>query len=87
MRLELANPDKVASIDASYHGGMRVTSVRTNSPADLAQIRAGDVLVGLLDYQTQTGKMSPGSWRNPTSRPQRPPSSTSCEATKYFGDL
>ncbi len=52
LRLELADAKKVRSIDASYRGGLRVTSVRSGSPADVAQIKPGDVLVGLLEWQT-----------------------------------
>jgi serine protease Do len=52
VRLEPADPNKVRSIDATYKGGLKVTSVRSNSPADKAQIRAGDTLVGLMEWQT-----------------------------------
>lgn len=52
LRLEPADPNKVRSVDPTYKGGLKVTSVRTNSPADKAQIRAGDTLVGLMEWQT-----------------------------------
>ncbi len=52
MRLEPADSNKVRSVDATYKGGLRVTSVRTNSPADNAQINTGDILVGLMEWQT-----------------------------------
>ena len=51
-RLEPASPTDVRRIDASYKGGLRVTSVRQNSPAFEAQIQTGDVLVGLMEWQT-----------------------------------
>ncbi len=52
LRLELADASKVRAIDASYKGGLKVVSVKPNSPAFNAQIKPGDVLVGLLDWQT-----------------------------------
>ncbi len=52
LRLEVADAAKVRSVDTNYKGGLRVTAVRPGSPAHQAQIKAGDVLVGLLDWQT-----------------------------------
>ncbi|MDX1926896.1 MAG: trypsin-like peptidase domain-containing protein [Pirellulaceae bacterium] len=52
VRLEVADASKVRAIDASYKGGLKVVSVKPNSPAFNAQIKPGDVLVGLLDWQT-----------------------------------
>lgn len=52
LRLEVADAAKVRSIDSNYKGGLRVTAVRPNSPAYHAQIKTGDVLVGLIDWQT-----------------------------------
>ncbi len=52
LRLELADAAKVRAVDSNYKGGLRVTSVRSNSPAFYAQIKPGDVLVGLLEWQT-----------------------------------
>lgn len=52
VRLEPASPQVVRDVDSSYKGGLRVTSVRPDSPAYAAQIQAGDILVGLLDWQT-----------------------------------
>lgn len=51
-RLELADSQKVRSSDSSYSGGFQVVSVRENSPAANAQIQPGDILVGLLEWQT-----------------------------------
>lgn len=52
LRLEIANPSVVRAVDSNYKGGLRVTSVRPNSPAFVAQIKTGDILVGLLEWQT-----------------------------------
>ncbi len=52
LRLEPANSATVRRIDSSYKGGLTVRSVQKNSPADRAQIQAGDILVGLMEWQT-----------------------------------
>jgi serine protease Do len=52
VRLEAANAAEVRRVDPSYKGGLRITAVRHNSPAYMAQIQAGDVLVGLMEWQT-----------------------------------
>lgn len=52
LRLEPAESNKVRSVDSTYKGGLRVVSVRAGSPADTAQISPGDILVGLLEWQT-----------------------------------
>ena len=52
LRLDIANANQVRRVDSSYKGGLRVTAVRQNSPADIAQIQVGDVLVGLMEWQT-----------------------------------
>jgi serine protease Do len=52
VQLEVANPQAVNRVDSSYKGGLVVRSVRNGSPADQAQIRTGDILVGLLEWQT-----------------------------------
>lgn len=44
--------NEVSRVDSNYHGGMRVTSVRAGSPAAKAGIRNGDILVGILTYET-----------------------------------
>lgn len=52
MRLEPANATQVRRIDANYEGGLRVQQVRKNSPASRASIQPGDILVGMLEWQT-----------------------------------
>lgn len=52
LRLEVADAGTVRTIDSNYKGGLRVTSVRRDSPAFAAQIQVGDVLVGLHEWQT-----------------------------------
>jgi serine protease Do len=52
LRLEPADSAKVRTVDATYKGGLKVVSVRSNSPADKAQISPGDILVGLMEWQT-----------------------------------
>lgn len=43
---------EVSRVDPNYQGGMRVTAVRAGSPAAKAGIRTGDILVGILTYET-----------------------------------
>jgi len=52
LRLEAATKAKVQSIDSTYQGGMIVVGVRPGSPAHKAPIQKGDILVGLLGWQT-----------------------------------
>lgn len=52
LRLEVADGGRVRQNDASYKGGLQVVAVRHGSPAYAAQIQTGDVLVGLLEWQT-----------------------------------
>jgi S1-C subfamily serine protease len=52
LRLADADPKKVRQADAHYKGGLRIWDVRDQSPAHAAQIRDGDILVGLIDWQT-----------------------------------
>lgn len=52
VQLDSANASQVRRVDSSYNGGLVVRSVQKNSPADAALIQPGDILVGLLDWQT-----------------------------------
>lgn len=52
LRLEVADASRVRENDASYKGGLRITAVRHGSAAYNAQIQTGDVLVGMLEWQT-----------------------------------
>jgi S1-C subfamily serine protease len=52
LKLEPADPAAVRSVDEPYRGGMLVVSVRNASPAAKASIQRGDILVGLLGWQT-----------------------------------
>jgi serine protease Do len=52
LRLEVATKAKVQSVDPTYQGGMLVVGVRPGSPAHKAPIQKGDILVGLLGWQT-----------------------------------
>jgi serine protease Do len=52
LRLEVANRSRVQTVDPTYQGGMVVVGVRPDSPAQRAPIQRGDILVGLLGWQT-----------------------------------
>jgi serine protease Do len=52
LRLEPVESQTVRMANASYQGGMRIISVRQGSPAQLASLKSGDTLVGLVGWQT-----------------------------------
>jgi serine protease Do len=52
LKVRTAEARQVQRIDASYNGGLVIIAVRENSPAHAAQLKSGDILVGLLDWQT-----------------------------------
>lgn len=52
LKLEVAPASAVRTSKTNYNGGLRVVSIRENSPAHAAQVQPGDILVGLLDWQT-----------------------------------
>lgn len=52
LRLTPAPAQTVRQQSSRYRGGLRVTSVRTNSPAARQGIRNGDILVGLHKWET-----------------------------------
>ena len=56
LRLKQADVQQVKQVDASYNGGLVVVAVRDQSPAFHAQLRPGDVLVGLMEWQTPNFK-------------------------------
>lgn len=56
VRLRSADAQQVRAVDASYTGGLVIESVRKNSPAHNAKLQSGDVLVGLLEWQTPNWK-------------------------------
>lgn len=52
IQLEATDSSYVRRVDSSYKGGLRIRSVRKGSPADEALIKKGDILVGLMEWQT-----------------------------------
>ncbi|GAB5403096.1 MAG: trypsin-like peptidase domain-containing protein [Aureliella sp.] len=52
IKLEVAPASAIRVAKANYTGGLRVVAIRENSPAAVAQVQPGDILVGLLDWQT-----------------------------------
>lgn len=51
LRLKPADAQQISQIDPSYSGGFTIVAIREHSPAHLAQLRTGDILVGLMDWQ------------------------------------
>ncbi len=56
VKLRPADPQQVRGVDSSYTGGLVIDSVRKNSPAHNAKLQSGDILVGLLEWQTPNWK-------------------------------
>lgn len=56
VKLRTAEAQQVRSVDATYTGGLVIESVRKNSPAHNAKLQSGDILVGLLEWQTPNWK-------------------------------
>ena len=52
LKLEVADRSKVRAVDSNYQGGMLVVAVRPDSLAASAPIQKGDILVGLMGWQT-----------------------------------
>ena len=43
---------EVASINEDYRGGLRITEVRVGSPAARNRLMVGDIIVGIMEWQT-----------------------------------
>lgn len=56
VKLEVVSASAVRNAKTPYKGGLRVVSIRKSSAADAAQMQVGDILVGLLDWQTPDWK-------------------------------
>ncbi len=52
IKVEPADATAVRAANDSYQGGMKIISVRQGSPAHFASLQRGDVLVGLVGWQT-----------------------------------
>ncbi|MFM7516280.1 MAG: PDZ domain-containing protein, partial [Pirellula sp.] len=42
----------VSSISEDYRGGLRITEVRPGSPAARNRLMVGDIIVGIMEWQT-----------------------------------
>jgi serine protease Do len=52
IRLAPVPASAVAGVDEGYKGGLRINEVRPGSPADRARLAPGDIVVGVMDWQT-----------------------------------
>jgi S1-C subfamily serine protease len=52
IRLTSVSASAVAGLGEDYKGGLRITEIRQGSPADRARLAAGDIIVGVMDWQT-----------------------------------
>ena len=54
LRLENIPPTEFQQTTTKYRGGLRIISVRADSPADRQGLLAGDILIGLKGLETTT---------------------------------
>lgn len=52
LALEPIPAEEFSQLTDKHHGGMRVVKVRANGPAASQSIRAGDVLIGIHEWET-----------------------------------
>ena len=52
VRLERIRPEKLQLLGTRYRGGMKVVGIRPGSPAQATGIQPGDILVGILGWET-----------------------------------
>lgn len=52
LRLDIISSSNFERLNSKYRGGMKVTAVRSGGPAERTGIRQGDVLVGILGWET-----------------------------------
>jgi serine protease Do len=52
IRLAPAPLSEVSSINEDYRGGLRITEVRPGSPAARNRLMVGDIIVGIMEWQT-----------------------------------
>jgi serine protease Do len=52
IRLTAVPASAVAGVGEDYKGGLRISEVRPGSPAERARLATGDIVVGVMDWQT-----------------------------------
>ena len=52
VRLSVVPASTIAGVGEDYKGGLKITEVRSGSPADRARLQQGDIIVGVMDWQT-----------------------------------
>ncbi len=60
IRLTAVPASSVAGVGEEYKGGLQINEVRPGSPAERARLIPGDIIVGVLDWQTP--KMESLAW-------------------------
>ncbi len=52
VKLSVVSASSIAGIGEGYKGGLKINDVRLGSPADRARLQSGDIIVGVMDWQT-----------------------------------
>jgi serine protease Do len=65
LRLTAVPASAVAGVGEKYKGGLRITEVRPGSPAERAKLLTGDIIVGVMEWQTPELKFLAWILNNP----------------------
>jgi serine protease Do len=65
LRLTSVSASAVAGLGENYKGGLKITEVRQGSPAEKARLTTGDIIVGVMDWQTPELKFLAWIMNNP----------------------
>ena len=78
VRLSVVSDSALALVGEGYKytGGLRINEVRPGSPADKARLTPGDIIVGVMDWQTPELKHLAWILENPSFR--------SAPTSKYY---
>jgi len=52
VRLSVVTAASIAGVGDEYKGGLKIIEIRSGSPAERARLQQGDVIVGVMDWQT-----------------------------------
>jgi serine protease Do len=65
LRLSAVPSNAVAGIGENYRGGLKISEIRRGSPAERARLAVGDIIVGVMDWQTPEMKSLAWILNNP----------------------
>ncbi|MEQ1827542.1 MAG: trypsin-like peptidase domain-containing protein [Pirellula sp.] len=66
LRLSPVPASALAGVSDTYKGGLKINDVRPGSPAERARLAAGDIIIGVMDWQTPKIEYLTWILNNPT---------------------